>query len=453
MSKANVSLTRTVLKTALSWYLVALALVGALLLVVFEYYIQKRFDDAVQSQLHDLVAAAEVSPSGQLELLWQPNSPRFNQPLSGWYWQILGSDNQVLLQSLSLYSDLPTPLTTFDGEQKYHWSEFEGPLQDLRAGIQTIQFSHANQRLQFIVAGPVSNINEDVLAFAKPLVGILLLLAAVMGYSVFRQVRIILSPVRELSEEIAQIRQGKQSEIDRELPTELQDVVNELNSLLKHNSSILERSRLQASNLAHALKNPLSVLRNELQRLDTNSAEVMAEQLDKLSQNAQTHLSRARLAGSMNHLASQTNIAESLSDILFSMELLYKTKQLDLSFRCHSDLYFKGDQHDLEEVLGNIIDNACKWSSNKVFVDVSAFEYEVTIQVDDDGPGISDENKNSVFKPGQRLDETTEGTGLGLHIVQDVVMLYGGSVSLHDSHLGGARFQIKLPGGYPDEKE
>ncbi len=433
--------------------MIALLMVGGILLALFEFYIQKRFDEGIQSQLHDLVAATEVTASGKLDLLWQPNSPRFNQPLSGWYWQILGQDNEVLHQSLSLYSDLPTPLTTFDGDQRYHWGEFDGPLQKLRSGIQTIQFSNADLRLQFIVAGPVSNINRDVLAFAQPLFGILVLLAAVMGYSLFRQIRILLNPVTELGEEIAGIRQGKQTEISRTLPKELQEVVNELNGLLQHNSAILERSRLQASNLAHALKNPLSVLRNELKKLDANSVDVMAEQLDKLSQNAQTHLSRARLAGSMNHLASQTNIAESLSDILFSMELLYKDKSIDLSFRCHSELYFKGDQHDLEEVLGNVIDNACKWSRGKVFVDVSAFEYQVTIQVDDDGLGISEQNKDSVFKPGQRLDETTEGSGLGLHIVQDVVLLYGGTISLHDSHLGGACFQILLPGGYLDEKE
>ncbi len=441
------SLTKTILQTGVAWHLCALVTVGAILLTLFEHHIQKRFDQSLQRQLHDLVAAVTVTNQGEATIGWRPNSPKFNQPVSGWYWQITALGGDVLFQSDSLYSDVPMPLIPHDDSARFHWVEFDGPLQPLRAGVQTVTFPDSESHYQFVVTGPIADIQQDVWSFAGVLAGVLLILAVAMAISTWLQVKQILKPVHQLEQEITAIRQGEQVHIERDLPVELQSVGDELNNLIEHNSSILERSRLQASNLAHALKNPISVLRNELQNIDEHSADVMQEQLDKLSQNANTHLSRARLAGSMKHLAAQTNVSESISDILFSMELLYKEKGVDLSFSCAPKIAFKGDQHDLEEVLGNLIDNACKWCRIMVMVSVEIQENTLAILIEDDGPGIPMEQHATVFKPGQRLDETTEGTGLGLHIVQDIVLLYGGQIVLDKSELGGAKLRVELPRG------
>ncbi|WP_087024587.1 ATP-binding protein [Thaumasiovibrio subtropicus] len=453
MKKANhsESLTRIVLKSGLIWYLSAILATGAGLLLIFEHFIEKRFDQSIRNQLYDLVAAAEITPNGNVTLAWRPSAPHFNQPLSGWYWQIISPNGEVIEQSLSLYSDEPLPLLRPDFIGQYHWQEINGPLQELRVGLQSIRFAGSDQPWQFLVAGPSADIDNDVAGFAKLVAGMLCVLGIFMLASLWFQVRQVLKPIHAMGDEIGRIRRGQQSRFEQTLPRELQSVGDELNTLLEHNSAILERSRLQAANLAHALKNPISVIQNELNHLDADSAKVMTEQLDKLNQNAQTHLSRARLSGAINQLASQTNVSESLSDILFSMELLYKQRGLSLGFRCPPDFYFGGDQHDLEEVLGNLIDNACKWADSHIYVNVEEGDHQVVLHIDDDGPGIPESARDTIFKAGKRLDETTEGSGLGMAIVTDIVTLYGGDISIEHSPLGGTRIRLALPGGRQGE--
>ncbi|UUM30986.1 ATP-binding protein [Vibrio japonicus] len=444
------SLLRRVVRTGVGWYLLAILNVGALLMYMFEQHIEQRFDEMLKNQLYDMVAAVEVQADGQVVMGSSSSNPMFSQPLSGWYWQVIDHNNQVLFQSDSLYSEQPIPLVDHDEEYDFHRIELMGPVQKLRMGIQTVEFSQGNTHLQFLVSGPVNDITKDVYAYGKLLFFVMLILVAAVTLSIWNQVRQVLSPVKELEDNIAAIRRGEKREIDADLPQELQNFGDEINLLLAHNTAILERSRLQAANLAHALKNPISVLRHELDNISDSSAQVMSEQLNKLSQNAHTHLARARLAGSMNQLAAQTNVSESVSDILFSMELLYKRKQLQLGFRCHANLYFRGDQHDLEEVIGNVIDNACKWAVSRVQVNVALKDNRIVIEVEDDGVGIPESKREHVFKPGRRLDETTEGSGLGLNIVHDVVMLYGGVVGVESSEFGGAKVYIELPGGIND---
>lgn len=444
------SLLRRVVRTGVGWYLLAILNVGALLMYMFEQHIEQRFDEMLQNQLYDMVAAVEVQDDGKVVMGTSSSNPMFSQPLSGWYWQVIDHKNRVLFQSDSLYSEQPIPLVSHDEGYNFHRIELMGPVQKLRMGVQTVEFSQGNTHLQFVVSGPVNDITKDVYAFGKLLFVVMLILVAAVTLSIWNQVRQVLSPVKELEENIAAIRRGEKREIDADLPHELQNFGDEINLLLAHNTAILERSRLQAANLAHALKNPISVLRHELENISDCSAQVMSEQLNRLAQNAHTHLARARLAGSMNQLAAQTNVSESVSDILFSMELLYKQKQLQLGFRCHANLYFRGDQHDLEEVLGNVIDNACKWALSRVHVNVVLKDNRILIEVEDDGIGIPESKRDQVFKPGRRLDETTEGSGLGLNIVHDVVMLYGGVVGVDSSEFGGAKVYIELPGGIND---
>lgn len=444
------SLLRQVIRSGVGWYLIAMLNVGALLMYMFEQHIEQRFDQGLKNQLYAMVAAVEVDKEGKATMGASSGNPVFSQPLSGWYWQVIDHNNQVLFQSDSLYSEQPVPLIEHGEDYQFHRIELMGPVQKLRMGIQTVEYPQGNKDLQFVVSGPIADINKDVYAFGRLLFAVLSILAVTIALSIWAQIRQVLRPIKQIEQDIAAIRCGEKQEIDADLPKEMQNFGDEINLLLAHNSAILERSRLQAANLAHALKNPISVLRHELENIDQNSAQVMTEQLNRLTQNAQTHLARARLAGSMNQLAAQTNVSESVSDILFSMELLYKQKQLELGFRCHAGVYFRGDQHDLEEVLGNLIDNACKWATSKVQVNVAVNGNRIMIDVEDDGVGIPEEKRDHVFKPGRRLDETTEGSGLGLNIVQDIVMLYGGAVGVSASELGGAKVYLELPGGMSD---
>lgn len=444
--KGTLSLKWQLLLTTLSWSVATLVLVAVILVSLFNAHIKKRFDEVLIDQVHDLVAAAEYSTGQQLSLARRSSTPKFNEPFSGWYWQVYG-DNAVLFQSDSLYSPDPVALVNPVDKDELRFIEFIGPgEQKLRGVVQKISFADTRQHFHIVVTGPQANIEADVWQFTWQLALALFMVACGLVIATFIQLNLALRPLSSLGLAIKSIRNGQTSSIDHPVPKELMVIRTEINNLLEHNSAILERSRLQASNLAHALKNPMSVMQNQLAELPTEQARIIGEQIDKLKQCTHTHLARARLAGAVNQLAALTDVSETLSELVFSMELLYKPRQLQFSVVCRPDIGFRGDQHDLDELLGNIIDNACKWARSKVQAEVNLIDNTLSIKIEDDGPGIAQAEQATVFRPGQRLDETTQGTGLGLNIVQDIMTLYNGDISLYRSKLGGLGVLLSLPG-------
>lgn len=427
---------------------VALSVLSVALVLLFDSYIERRFDRTLTNQLHSLLAAAQFDQNGELILKGAPSTARFQETLSGWYWQVI-HQQQVKYQSPSLYADAPAPLLDEINLPKLSFIALEGPTGlPLRAAVQRVHFHAQDQHVFVVATGPVADIQRDVIQFATRLIGAFTLLGLILGLLLRWQLKQLLQPVRTLQQGIKAIRDGSQESLALTLPSELTDVQTELNHLLQNNKEILERARLQASNLAHALKNPISVLKNHAANLPPADARVILEQADKLTQSTHSHLARARLAGSFEKLSARTNVADTLSELVFSLELLYKPKGLKLGFACHPDLVFFGDPHDLDEVLGNLMDNACKWAQHKVSVSATQVERGIEIYIEDDGPGIPANERQTVFNPGKRLDETTQGTGLGLNIVQDIVLLYGGQVTLHDSSIAdsGLKITLQLPG-------
>jgi len=446
LNKRTTSLKRQLLFTTLGWSVATLVLVALILVSLFNAHIKKRFDEVLVDQMHDLVAAAEFNSQQQLALALRSSTPKFNEPFSGWYWQVY-DDKKVLFQSDSLYSPDPIPLIHTVDDEQLNFIEFTGPAeQQLRGVVQKISFANNSEHFHIVVTGPQTNIEADVWQFTWQLSLALTLVACGLMIATFIQLKFALQPLAELGLAIKKIRNGQTSSITQQVPKELFLIRNEINNLLEHNSAILERSRLQASNLAHALKNPISVIHNQLNELPTQQAIIIAEQVDKLKQCTHTHLARARLAGAVNQLAALTDVSETLSELVFSMELLYKQRQLKISAICKPNIGFRGDQHDLDELLGNILDNACKWANSQVSVKVHLADNLLSINIEDDGPGIAESEQANVFKPGQRLDETTQGTGLGLNIVQDIITLYNGDISLYRSKLGGLGVLLSLPG-------
>ena len=445
-SKPVGSLKKQLLLTTFACSSVTLVVVALILIGLFNAHIVKRFDEVLIDQMHDLVAAAEFDDKQQLLLAWRSSTPKFNEPFSGWYWQIY-DEQEVMYQSDSLYSGDPIRLTQIQDDETLKYIEFTGPAgQALRAIVQKISFPALDSHFHVLVSGPVANITNDVWQFTWQLACALTLVAFGFLIAIFVQLKVAMQPLSRFSTAIKAIRDGQASHINIDVPSELYDIRGEINNLLLHNSAILERSRLQAANLAHALKNPISVLQNQLPTLPADQAQLLDEQLQKLKQCTHTHLARARLAGSVNQLAALCNVSDTLSELLFSMELLYKSRNLTLRFSSAPQNGFRGDQHDLDELLGNIIDNACKWARNQVLINVVLNEHTLTINIEDDGPGIAQQSRQKAFKAGQRLDETTQGTGLGLNIVQDIVTLYNGSINLYRSSLGGLGVVLTLPG-------
>ena len=278
-------------------------------------------------------------------------------------------------------------------------------------------------------------------------------LAGLLMIFTYIQVRLSIAPLADIKTSLQQIRSGKTERLSKNFPKEIQLLADEVNTLLHYSSNIIERYRNSASNLAHALKTPLSVLRNEAGKDNAKLAVTIREKTDVMLTLIDRNLARVKAAGSGNILSARVKITPITRKIARSFGKLYEK---EVTITGEEEINFRGDEGDLYEILGNIIENACKYATSKIAVDITLTspqgkenhqthaEY-IAITVDDDGKGVPLEERPNVLKRGKRLDETIPGTGIGLPIAQDIIALYGGSLSLADSPLGGLRVEILLP--------
>jgi signal transduction histidine kinase len=263
----------------------------------------------------------------------------------------------------------------------------------------------------------------------------------------FFQVRFGLSPLRAIRERLAAIRSGEVEKLEGELPLEIKPLQQELNALIHSNREIVERARTHVGNLAHALKTPLSVISNEARtQSDTLSAKVI-EQAEIMRSQITHHLDRARVAARSSAIGEVTDVGSVLRALKRTLDRIYEERGLNLELDAAPGLRFQGERQDFEEMVGNLLDNACKWARSNVRAraerEGSAGRFTVT--VDDDGPGLTEVERARIGKRGQRLDETKPGSGLGLSIVADLAHLYKGRFALEPSPQGGLRARLELP--------
>jgi signal transduction histidine kinase len=264
------------------------------------------------------------------------------------------------------------------------------------------------------------------------------------------QVRIGLLPLRQVSEALARIRDGKARRLDGRFPTEIAPLAAELNSLIQHSEEVVGRARTHVSNLAHFLKTPLSVLAAEAEAHEKDSdagplAEMVKRQVFSMRRQVDHYLSRARAAGSLDVLGNRTQVSAVLEDLSRVIARIHAARHIAIDAQCDDGIYFRGERQDLEEMLGNLIDNACKWALAQVKVRCEKAGARLTLTVEDDGPGLSAEQRMLVGERGERLDESVPGSGLGLAILRDISKLYGGFFSLDASPMGGLLARLELP--------
>jgi signal transduction histidine kinase len=214
---------------------------------------------------------------------------------------------------------------------------------------------------------------------------------------------------------------------------------------LAHNEALISRARVQAGNLAHGLKSPLTVLRQELTEVKDERGDILRDQVAMISDQVERMLARIRAAGPLSAASGRMALLPVLQDLAFSLDIIHRERAIDIAIQCPDDAGFLGDGADLAEMLGNLMDNACKWAHSRVQVGVEQGGQSLVILIDDDGPGIPPERRAAALTRGARLDETTPGTGLGLDIVREMAELYRGRLSLEDSPLGGLRARLQLP--------
>ena len=437
---------------------VLLAATGVLLAGLFQAALERNFDARLRAVLDGLLANVEVDADGNPVLSGEMADTRFTLPLSGWYWQVipLADDTGADLASLSLLEQRlepdPKSLTVRGADGVASFDMKDGNAASLRAIEQVYQLPGSQKNFSVLVAGNFDELHDEVSAFQQGLIASLVLLGVGLLLAIFLQVRFGLRPLGALQSGLTAIREGKAERLTGEFPAEIQPVAEELNLLIQSNSEIIDRARTQVGNLAHALKTPLSVLTNEAAAQKGQLSSKVLEQAQVMRDQVSLYLDRARRAARAQGLGAVTEMKPVLDALARTLERINRDKGVTVTVACEDDLKFRGERQDLEEMVGNLLDNACKWSHGRVEVraglsrDVhTSSRIWLKLEVDDDGPGLPADKRAEAVKRGRRLDETKPGSGLGLSIVTETATMYGGTLTLDDATLGGLRVTMTLP--------
>jgi signal transduction histidine kinase len=452
------SLATRLFFSATAWVVVILVITGFVLSSVYKNATERAFDRRLNLYLRTLiaeVATPDEPPDRQFQSLGEP---LFELPLSGWYWQITRTDSEKadVRASRSLWDkklpkleDRGVELTAAGIRLAY----VDGPEgQSLRMVERPVDLGVDGKYL-VCVAGDATEIFDETRSFDYYLGGTFAALGIVLLLTTIFQVRFGLAPLKRISESIADIRSGRAERLEDEFPVEIAPLARETNALIDANREIVERARTHVGNLAHAIKTPLSVIVNEAAAHGADPfAHKVLEQADVMRDQVAHHLERARIAARVTIIGTVTEVAPVIEALQRTMEKIHRDRGIVIEVKADPRGRFRGERQDLEEMAGNLVDNACKWASSRVFIEVLVERPaepgagpQLRIIVDDDGRGLSAAERAQVSRRGQRLDESKPGSGLGLSIVVDLAALYGGSLSLANAPIGGLRAELVLP--------
>jgi len=429
----------------------ALVLAGVGLTLVFEQHVERRLESELVNHLNQLTAALELGPDGAPRVAGALSDPRFVKPYGGLYWQIEDpGDGAIHSRSLWDFSlDLPPdPLSTGD----LHRHRLAGP-----AGSELLAIERGvrlgGRAFRLAVAIDRREIQANVRDFGWDTALSLGILAMVLLGAAAAQVAVGLRPLQGLRTELARVHAGRAQRLEASFPSEVQPLVDDLNTLLEQQMAAVERARTQAGNLAHGLKTPLTVLAAERRKLAARgaaaTAEVLGQQIEAMRRQIDYQLARARAASSSRRPGIAAPVAPVVERLARVIRRVGANPEVELVVEVAPEHAFAGEAQDLEEMLGNLLDNACKWARRRVRVASLSSGGQVAIVIDDDGPGLPAERREEVFERGRRLDQSVPGSGLGLAIVRDLAEIYGGRVRLEDSPEGGLRVRLELPAPEP----
>ena len=442
--RSSGSLRRRMFGVAAAWIAVMLLGGGLALDRVLTVAITRNFDDNQQYVLTSMIAAAEIDEGGEVRLNRPLGDQRFLEPYSGAYWQISGPGYEPF-PSRSLWD---RRLRADDNHQDQAAHIYDsGQFKDDRLRIveRDVKLPLSPVVWRFQVAQSRTVLDAQIGALRGTLVRSFALLA--LGLLVMAALQSIygLWPLRTLRRTIVAMREGKASRVEaRDLPNEVEPLVDELNGLLEHNEKQAEEARRHAGNLAHALKTPLTVIMNAATANAPDLGETVVREATTMRRQVDHHLARARAVGRRGSAHSRADVWPALESVERAVGRLYPHVRLDMAG--NKRLAVRVERQDLDEMLGNLIENAAKYGGGSVFVTVATEGKLADIMIEDDGVGISPSDRDKLFNRGVRLDSSKPGTGLGLAIVRDVAEIYGGSVALEESEdLGGLLARLRLP--------
>ena len=454
------SLTFRLVASALFYALIALPLTG----YAINAQIRQTFEDDWDLELHRLVDnlyADSYEDKGT-----EPNPPRnvanpaYEVTKSGEYWEIRpapGGTGRRLVSNSLASEQLPSPITPGAkvGKSAKYWRDAVGPFgQRVRVVAAEFPFGEdpASPRYIYTVARDLAYLDTKVSDFREALIRDLAMAGIALFGILLLQLWFVLTPLGAMQRGLLAVRTGKAEKLEGELPAEIEPLQRELNALIANNHDIIERARTQVGNLAHSLKTPLAVIVNESSEEGGVFAERVAQQAAIMRQQINHYLERARIAARAGTIGRATEVRPILDGLRRALERIYRDKGVTIDIDCSPKAAFQGEKQDIEEALGNLLDNACKWSNGRVLVVAQVTTPlartdvpKLIVTIDDDGPGLSAADRAKLGKRGVRLDESKPGSGLGLSIVAELAQSYRGQFRLDASELGGLRVVLELP--------
>jgi signal transduction histidine kinase len=454
--RSRSSLAGRLIGFAAIWSALVVVLTGLGLSALFRGSTQAAFDRELSISLDALASTVDIDQGGNLIVPRPPPDPRFTRPLSGRYWRVVdvAGTNQLVgagERSRSLWDEPFTPpldllTSTIATPGETQAADMTRGDEDLRLAGRIVQLPGHLRSTLLIVAADRTETVEASRRFDLALGAGLLTLALGLVVAIFLQVRLGLEPLRQMGRQLGEIRNGLRDRLDDDAPRELAPLTGELNALLSHNQAIVERARTHVGNLAHALKTPISVVLNESRDRSGPYAGLVVRQTETMARQVEHYLKRASAAARAEGLAARTPVASVVEDVSRTLGRLFKSEGVKVIATSDPNLVFRGEREDLEDLVGNLAENACKYGGGLVEIAaVASSNTQFEIIFDDDGEGLNDVDAVAALKRGARLDETLPGSGLGLSICDELARAYGGNLSLERSPLGGLRVRICLP--------
>ncbi|AQX27658.1 MULTISPECIES: sensor histidine kinase [unclassified Bartonella] len=449
------SLSLRVMILSTLWAIISLSSISAVSILFYQRSSEQSLERILSSQLYSLISAVTVTSEGYLKGKPEFGDIRYSDPTSGWYWEVfsVSPDLHGRLASQSLGtkkifspSDAEVP---FNSEffRSYRIKGVDG--QNLKVIESDVVLDNQNRIARFRLIGNIDEVYVQVKEFEQTLQ--IFLWSLGIG-SVFINLTIIFfsfQPLKRIRQTLNDIRAGRTDYVSTDLLSEVMPLAQEMNALIDNNQRIIERFRTQVGNLAHSLKTPLSVIINEVDNMTGEQAILLREQAGIMRSQINHYLRRARIAAQRDSVVYHTPVRKTLDRLVRVMRKLNPDKDIQFTIDV-DDIIFSGEREDLEEIVGNLIENAVQWSRTKILICCSLEKsFEKTgffnIVIEDDGPGLTEEKIDEALKRGRRFDESKPGTGLGLAIVSDMVSEYDGKLSLSRSKLGGLYTKVVLP--------
>jgi signal transduction histidine kinase len=437
------SLSGRLLSVAVVLIVIALFAAGVAMYFALHRFVQGQVDGRLDGQILSVRDALRIAPDGSLSLDSVANGPPFDRPHTGWYWKVvapgaelrspsLGSDDFVFADPLPEYH--PKPVTA-DGT---------GP-RDEPLRVRAQRFGVGDKSVVVASSAPWHALEGPLREAMTPVALTLGVLALALIGGVLLQVRLGLRPLSQLTEDLQRVRTGRAERIHGAQPSEVAPLVAELNTLLDQNALNLERARRHVANLAHGLKTPLATLAVIMDERGWYADGRLRPLVMTMDRRIRHHLSRARVAALGGPERAQTLLAPRVADHIAAFRKLYADKGLTYEIRIAPDIALACEAQDLDELLGNLLDNASKWARQRVLVAADRVGPIIELTIEDDGPGLSDQQVIDVMRPGHRLDESAPGYGFGLPITRELAELYSGTFVLGKSAFGGLRAIVSLP--------